>query len=80
MLCIRPRDTSLSHPDSNWRRGDDCSGSYPPLHTTFLFPLKKNPQKLKKTPNTEMPAPEEQQEKWETEANDNCSHDEINHV
>lgn len=27
-----------------------------------------------------MPAPEEQQEKWETEANDNCSHDEINHV
>lgn len=73
MLSVRHRDTFLSHSDSNWRRGDDCSVSYPPLHTTLLFSL------LKKT-NPEMPSPEEQQETWEREANDNCSRDEVNQV
>lgn len=42
--CKAQGHVPVSRSDCNWRRGDDCSGSYPPLHTTFLFPLLKKPK------------------------------------
>lgn len=48
----------------------------PLLHTAFSFQLLENKQTNK---NLEMPAPEEQHKRWETEAKDSYSHDGENH-